>query len=400
MIEPQGNIDFFISYRGARADWALWVNWVVRSAAYSTVLMDEFQVGTTWTDNMRIAARDCQRLIPIYSEDYWQSGACVAEFDAYWQQHLKNISARFILPLEVQDCEVPDLHKPLLRKSLHSLSRDEALAAIRKMLAGISSVSPGSTYSELEPPFPGVAVGPVPGAVALTWPAWCPTFVPDMANRHAEFTFFANMLCGGVPQRATLIAASTDHGKTKLVTEFHRYGCEVLGSHACSFVDFKSRGTIPDLWDTLILDLGNRIPGLSCRNPAKLREGLRRASEPVLIVIDTFESATEEAQNFVQSNLLSELGRTNALRLLVAGQPRVIPVPAKTAWQAHAKRFDLTHIPDPEPWVAWAARTYPSIPAKSVITIVACSGGAPGTVANHLATLGQFTKAQLEALGL
>jgi len=101
MAQPHGDIDFFISYRGARTDWARWINWVVRSAGYSTILMDEFLVGTTWTNNMRQAAQTCLRLIPLYSEDYWQSGACVEEFDAYWRQHLQNATARFLLPLGI-----------------------------------------------------------------------------------------------------------------------------------------------------------------------------------------------------------------------------------------------------------------------------------------------------------
>ncbi len=39
MTDPQGTIDFFISYRGPQAAGARWVNWVVRSAGYSTVLI-------------------------------------------------------------------------------------------------------------------------------------------------------------------------------------------------------------------------------------------------------------------------------------------------------------------------------------------------------------------------
>lgn len=35
MTDPQGTIDFFISYRGQQAAWAMWINWVVRTAGYS-----------------------------------------------------------------------------------------------------------------------------------------------------------------------------------------------------------------------------------------------------------------------------------------------------------------------------------------------------------------------------
>ncbi|MES2599000.1 MAG: hypothetical protein V4662_26965 [Verrucomicrobiota bacterium] len=230
----------------------------------------------------------------------------------------------------------------------------------------------------------------------LIWPARLTSFVPDMANRHDEFTFFADTLTGTVQQRATFISAGTDHGKTKLVAEFYRYGCEVLGDHACSWMDFKSRGTVSDLWDTLALDLGTRLPGLNDRSPVKLREVLRNAREPVLIVLDTYESATEEAREFVHSNLLGELRRTDAVRLLVAGQPQTMPDPAKEAWRAYARRFELGNIPDAAPWIAWAKETYPQIPREAVITIVALTGGVPGATANQLNLLhGKYSAAQL-----
>lgn len=237
-------------------------------------------------------------------------------------------------------------------------------------------------------------------ATCLTWPARCTTFLPDMANRLEEFEFFASTLCDSVQQRATLVSAGSDHGKTRLVTEFHRYGCEVLGPDACAFIDFKGRGSVDHIWDTLSLDLGSRLPGLSDRSPGRLREGLRKATAPVLLSFDAFEQGTEEARDFVQKHLLADLGRTNAMRLLIAGQPQAMPDPKKAAWEAHARRYDLGNIPDPQPWVDWAARVYRLIPENSVRTIVACSGGAPGVIANQLAYLGSLSAAQLAALGL
>jgi len=159
MIEPQGDTDFFISYRGAQSAWARWVNWVVRSAGYSTVLMDEFPVGTTWTSQMRAAAQRSRRLIPLYSADYWVSGACVEEFDAFWQQHLKNGTARFLLPLEIEACTVPDMHKMLLWKPVHPLTHAKARAAILKVLEGITPFTT-SVCTEPEPPFPGIVTTP------------------------------------------------------------------------------------------------------------------------------------------------------------------------------------------------------------------------------------------------
>jgi TIR domain len=401
MTDPQGTIDFFISYRGAQADWARWVNWVVRSTGYSTVLMDEFQGGTTWTSNMRNAAQTCRRLIPLYSDEYWASGACVEEFDAYWRHHLQGGTARFLLPLEIKACVVPNMHAMLLAVRVHTLSRDAAYAAIIKLLSGIAPCAPVAAFTDSEPPFPNAtAAGPGATPTPVAWPPRCPTFVPDMANRHDELAFFADTLCGTAGQRATLISADTDHGKTRLVSEFHRYGCEALGAGACCFVDFKARGTVENLLDTIASDLGPRIPGLANRNPANLRKSLRETRQPVLFVFDTFERATDDAREFVESHFLAELGKADSMRILLAGQPHKVPDPAKAAWRAHARRFHLGSIEDPQPWVQWAARVYPQIPAASVVTVVLSNHGAPGPIASQLATLGTFTAAQLAGLGV
>lgn len=239
-----------------------------------------------------------------------------------------------------------------------------------------------------------------PSPATLAWPPRCPAFILDMANRHDEFAFFADTLCGTAPERGTLISAGTDHGKTRLVSEFHRYGCEVLGADACSLVDFKARGTTDNLLDTIASDLGGRIPGLGDRSPSRLREGLRKATRPVLFVFDTFERATKDAREFVESHFLAEMGRASAMRILLAGQPDKLPDPAKAAWRAYARRFNLGSIPDPKPWVDWSARAFPQIPANVVAAIAVSAGGAPGAIANQLATLGSFNAAQLKALGI
>lgn len=237
-------------------------------------------------------------------------------------------------------------------------------------------------------------------AVPLTWPARCSTFKPDMANRDEEFAFFADTLCGTASQHATLISAATDHGKTRLVSEFCRYGCEVLGEEACCFVDFKARGTIDNLLDTIASDLGSRIPGLGDRSPSRLRDGLRKTNRPVLFVFDTFERATEEAREFVQSHFLAEMGKATAMRILLAGQPTQVPDPAKASWRQFARRFNLGSIEDPKPWVEWAARAFPLIPSAVVAAIAVSAGGTPGAIANQLTTLGTLNASQLTALGI
>ena len=401
MTDPTGNIDFFISYRSVQNDWALWVNWVVRSHGFSTVLMNEFQVGTTWSGNMRVAADDCRRLIPLCSDEYWASGPCKAEFDAYWQRHLANEAARFLLPLEIKACTTPAILKTLIASRIHSSSRDAAYAAIVKVLTGITPVAKGPAFTESEPTFPNAASS-APGAAPapIVWPASCPTFARDMANRDDEFAFFADTLCGTSTLRATLISADTDHGKTRLVSEFYHYGRTVLGRESCCRVDFKTRGTIENLLDTIASDLGPRIPGLANRNPANLRESLRKTRQPVLFVFDTFERATDDAREFVEKHFLDELENAESIRILLAGQPKAMPDPARTVWRDHARRFNLGSIKDPQPWIAWAARKFPLIPSGVVAAFAVSMEGQPGAIANQLEKLGTYTAAQLAAMGI
>ena len=236
--------------------------------------------------------------------------------------------------------------------------------------------------------------------VTITWPSRSTAFVPDMANRQDEFAFFADTLSGCAPQRATLIAAESGHGKTRLVSEFYKYGRDRLGDHACCLVDFKSRGTVENLLDTIAADLAHCIPGAADRSASRLREGLRRATHPILFVFDTVESATDDARQFVETHFLAEMGRAQAMRLLVAGQPHGVPDPAKAAWEEYARRFDLPSMPDPQPWVEWAARKYPHLPATAVIAIVASVGGIPATIANQISRLGKMSATQLAALGI
>lgn len=54
----------------------------------------------------------------------------------------------------------------------------------------------------------------------------------------------------------------------------------------------------------------------------KLRDGLRKASQPLLLVFDTFDKATEEARDFVAKNILAIAERLAASDPANAGWQR------------------------------------------------------------------------------
>jgi hypothetical protein len=348
MTDPQGDIDFFISYRGARTDWALWVNWVVRSAGYSTVLMDEFKVGTTWTNNMRSAAQRCRRLIPLYSQDYWQSGACVEEFDAYWPQHMQNAVARFVLPLEVQTCIVPDIHKPLLWKSLHLLTSDQARTAILKVLEDIPAT--GGPITESEPPFPGIPTAPT---AVIEWPEKVEELKWPLADHDEARLAFAELVTRSSSFKLLAVKGSSETGKSHLTEQFFNNARRRVKVCRCARFDFKGTDQIGQTLATFVQDLGVPLPpdapSLSDRFRHILHSLVQRR-QPSLLIFDTYEDAGD-AERWIRESLLNSLHEHDWLRVVIAGQ-EVPPCHGKL-WDDDTKVLTVSP-PAPTHWHTYA----------------------------------------------
>ncbi len=359
MSQPQGDTDFFISYRGARTDWALWVNWVVRSAGFSTVLMDEFQVGTTWTSNMRNAAQKCCRLIPLYSADYWVSGACAEEFDAYWQHHLQNGMARFLLPMEIQSCNVPDMHRMLLWKPIHALTRDAARAAILKVLEGITPVAAATVaFAAPEPPFPGI---PSPASIASEWPDSVPSLKWPLANHDHARASFASLVTRTPRHKFLAIRGASETGKSHLTRQFFNNAQRRLPSGCYSGrFDFKGTTNLDESLTEFVQHLDILLPsatlGLSDRFRAVLVSLVQRRA-PTLLIFDTYEDAGD-ADRWVRESLLTSLHRHDWLRIVIAGQ--TVPTCHGQPWEEEAIVLTLDP-PSPQDWHDYAMQNHRSI---------------------------------------
>ncbi len=359
MTDPQGTIDFFISYRGPQAVWARWVNWVVRTAGYSTTLMDEFQVGTTWTSNMRDAACDCRRLIPLYSEDYWNSGACVEEFDAYWRQHLQDGRARFLLPLVVQKCLVPDMHAMLLAARLYELDRDAARAAILKVLAGITPVAPvAKAFLKHEPPFPGSSTTSSVSTVAASVP-----FVPFPANPApvdrkgflnciTAFETFEDMLTVLPSTRILLVHGHGKQGKSTLLSTFYNHTRALLGKKSTARVEFKIAGNSPEEHvKSIARELGFTVSNTG--NIIERVDGLLDAcaGRPVVIFFDAFEHAEHQHRHWV-GRVLERCLDDEQLRCVVAG--RELPPAKSQPWLNLSVTSECDALKDKDAFAAHA----------------------------------------------
>ncbi len=361
MTDPSGNIDFFISYRGPQAAWARWINWVVRTAGYSTTLMAEFQVGTTWTGNMRQAADDCRRLIPLYSDDYWTSGACVEEFDAYWRQHLQNGNARFLLPLVIQKCTVPDMHAMLLTARLHDLNRDDTREAILNVLNGIASIAVASAvYNEPEPPFPGVAisagaVGGSPSASFTPFPAKLVTVDrKGFLNCGPAFETFENMLTLSPSTRILLVRGDGKQGKSTLLSTLYNHTRTLLGARSTGRVEFKKAGSSPEEHlASIARALGASVSGSG--NNVQRVDGLLDAcaGRPVVIFFDAFEHAEQQHRHWV-GRVLERCLDDEQLRCVVAG--RELPPAKSQPWGYLAVPIECDALGDKDAFIAHAER--------------------------------------------
>lgn len=374
LTSPTGNTDFFISYRGAHTAWARWINWVVRSAGYSTVLMDEFPTGTDWTDQMREAAQNCHRLIPLYSADYWGSGACMAEFDAYWRQHLKNSKARFLLPLVIEKCTAPDIHEPLLAKRLYELDRDSAQQAIVKVLTGIVPVTSGLGCTEAEPPFPGLTAP----AVAAEWPETAPdNFRWPLADHGEARLAFATLVTRSATGKLLAIRGESETGKSHLTRQFLTNAQRRLPGCAAGRFDFKGTTDIAGGLRSFADQLAAPPPpegDLAHRLSALVRSLGQR---PALLIFDGYEFAGE-ADRWVRESLLTNLHRSPWLRVILAGQK--VPDCHGHGWEEDSHIITLAP-PNPDDWLTYALENKRSVDLDIVTHIHTLARGRASAIA-------------------
>lgn len=377
MSDPTGDTDFFISYRGTASAWAHWVNWVVRSAGYTTRLMAEFPIGTTWTDQMRQAAAHCRRLIPLYSADYWSSGACVEEFDAYWRQHLQNRPARFLLPVTVEECTVPDMHGMLLSSRIYNLGRDAALEAVRNVLRDIPPCHPGPPYAEVEPPFPGAQAS----RLATDWPETPPAdFRWPLADHSEARLAFSQLVTRAAPHRLLSIRGDSQTGKSHLTRQFFTNAQRRLPDCAAGRLEFKGtidlESALADFAHHLQVALPAAASGLRPRLGAILASLERRAG-PALLIFDGYEFAGE-ADTWIREQLLTSLYRFKWLRVILAGQR--VPERHGQHWEEDARSVTLTP-PSADDWFAWSQENNRGLTLAFVKQLHKATGGRASVIA-------------------
>ena len=153
-------VDFFISYNNADADWAEWVAWVLEEEGYKTRLQAwDFRPGSNFVVQMHEAAKLAKQTIAILSPSYLGSKYAEAEWAAAFAGDPVG-HGRALIPVRVAETRADGLLSQIVWIDLVGLDVSVAKAAL---LAGLR---PGRAKPIAEPAFPGTAAaasGSLPG---------------------------------------------------------------------------------------------------------------------------------------------------------------------------------------------------------------------------------------------
>jgi hypothetical protein len=187
--------------------------------------------------------------------------------------------------------------------------------------------------------------------VVSGWPVADPAYNWPLADRKNEFAFFEQMITGQSSQRILLLKGVSNTGKTVCIAELLAYAKHLKVTGA--LLDFKGCPLLDDLFETLRLDLG---PGIlkrayTANGAARLFEliaDLQQLTVPLLLVFDTYQQASAEAQKWLESQLLPRLERAPAVIVVIGGQ--AVPEHTKYYWNALAEFRELRPIQNVDDW--------------------------------------------------
>jgi hypothetical protein len=162
-----------------------------------------------------------------------------------------------------------------------------------------------------------------PQPLAICWPSLISGYPWPLADRMDEFAFFGKMVTGQLPQRILLLRGISNTGKTVLLTELVAYARRL--QLPAVFLDFKGCPLLDDLFEMLRLDLGQGIlrhayAATGTGRFFQLISDLQQLSAPLLLVFDTYEQASADAQKWLESQLLPRLDRAPGVLVIIGGQ--------------------------------------------------------------------------------
>jgi hypothetical protein len=222
------------------------------------------------------------------------------------------------------------------------------------------------------------------------WPKEPAQFKHGLADRTVrEWPAVLHLLTSDSQKRILMFKGHSGYSKSAMLCAAARYAKAMRVSTA--YVDFKDTKLLSEanVLRELQLGLGCVLPEFAAqKDPDRwtLRQALRTLREPALILLDTYEKASEtkELVEWIETQLLAEVEECEQVRFIIGGQN--VPDSARARWHDRAEAVELERIYDQHIWKAWVDEMNPNVDQKHVEGIVLGLEGLPGPISTALET--------------
>ena len=209
------------------------------------------------------------------------------------------------------------------------------------------------------------------------------------------FQAFEQAVTGAAQQRILLISGPSGHGKTAVMKELRAFA-EHQGVRSV-LLDFKGCPSRDEVFESLRAELGQGILRQTWNSQGTVRfhnliADLQHLAEPLLLIFDTYEQASEDAQKWLESHLLLKLDRAPKVVVVIGGQK--VPDHERHVWSDLARPLPLGAIDDPSQWMEYAEREWRytlSLEAATMLTTV--TGGNPAQLSSFVKKLAEKARA-------
>lgn len=287
----------------------------------STVFLDEWYVHYIAGNDgdlklQRIYAEGCDLAVVCVSENYGDKPWTLTEHAAIRARSMKAQSSNDhrekdkVLPIRVGEGDVAGIPFNAIVPDVRQNSIADTVQLIIQRLTLI--------YPEA---FSGTATSASDGS----WPSIRQSLSWSMADHRDAREAFSNLLQQDAPWRYLSLRGPSEVGKSHITQLMLANALRLKNppNLACGRFDFKGTTDITAAVKAFIQDLSIPPPSASPQLSVQLGhilDALKKNSKPALLIFDTYEAASSEAQDWVEKQLLPSIVRNTWLRVVIVGQ--------------------------------------------------------------------------------
>jgi TIR domain len=302
-----------------------------------------------------IYGRECALAVVCVSERYGNKPWTQAEHEAIRARYMKARAsgdprqALGVLPIRVGDGDVPGIPFNAIVPDVRTRSADDTAKLIidrlREIMPDRPAAGRGNSWPE-EPP-------------ALRWP---------MADHTKVREAFAAMLTRDSVSRCLLLRGPSEAGKSHITRQMLANTLRMPGID-CGRFDFKGTSDMDATLRVFVQDLDVPLPPPSPKLSERLGSvlaALKQRAQATLLIFDTYEAVSSEAQEWMEKELLPSLVRATWLRVVIVGQRT--PERVGAIWEPEAAPVTMLEPPPAADWYAYAKPHRPDLTLSDVET--------------------------------